>query len=533
MQKRNGYFQVIRDDAGISLRLFPPENGGEPIKSEQIKKYLDKNQIIDYNFKKVTTALSDLKQELILPISIYNGYPIHESVDIEVSDDGMTAIIRFYPPSNDGQRIALAEMKNDLEIAGLRYGIDMSILMSQLNNPVYCTDFVIAKGKPTREGKSAYVTYMFKTDRKAKPKHNDDGSVDFHDLDNISHIQKDELLAKLTPADLGENGTNVFGQEVRPHSVERKTLKYGKNIRLSEDSLEIYSEVDGHAMLEGDKVFVSNTYDVPADVDNSTGDIIYDGNVIIHGNVRTGFKVKASGDIEVFGAVEGAEIISGGQVVLHHGIQGMSRGMIVAKGNVITRFIESARVHSEGYIEAEAIIQSKVAAKGDVIVKGVKGNIIGGHVRSSTLIDAKSIGSNMGISTTVEVGLDPTVQDKFINLKKEMVDKNDELKKLLQVIEVLKKRLELGPVDDEKKSAYKRTVQTVGVLRSDILSKQDELDRLTEEISENSGAKVMVSRVIFPGTKVIVSGIQHNVNEQVSRCQYLKLKGEVKASPLA
>lgn len=533
MQARNGYFQVIRDSNGISIRLFPPVNGGEQVKSEQIIKYLEKNQIIECDFKRLGTDFTDLKTEVTIPISCYRGYPIDESMDIEVAKDEMIAVVRFYPPSNDGKRIGLSDMKNDLELAGIQYGIDDTILISQIKQPVYCTDFIIARGKAVREGQNAYVTYMFKTDRRAKPKRKEDGSVDFHQLENISHIKKGDLLAKLTPASLGNSGINVFGQEVKPHSVERASLKYGKNIRLSEDGLAIYSEVDGHAVLEGDKVFVSNVYEVPADVDNSTGDIIYDGSVIVHGTVRTGFKVKASGDIEVFGAVEGAEIISGGQVILHHGIQGMAKGIIVAKGNVVTKFIESARVHSEGYIEADSIIQSQVAAKSDIVVKGAKGNIIGGHIRSSTLIDAKSIGSNMGISTVVEVGLDPTIQDKFVSLKKNIVDKNNELNKLKQVAEVLKKRSEQGQLDSDKKLAYKRTIETIDKLRSELLSMQNELDTISCQISENNSARVMVSRVIYPGTKVIISGIQYNVNEQVSYCQYIKQQGEIKLSPLA
>ena len=290
--------------------------------------------------------------------------------------------------------------------------------------------------------------------------------------------------------------------------------------------------MDGHAVLEGDKVFVSNVYDVPGDVDNSTGDIIYDGSVVVHGTIRTGFKVKAFGDIEVFGAVEGAEVIAGGQVILHHGIQGMSRGIIVAKGNVVTKFIESAKVYSEGYIEAQSIIQSQVSAKGDVIVNGAKGNIMGGHVRSSTLIDAKSIGSNMGITTVVEVGLDPTVQDRFTKLKRDMIEKNEELIRLQQVKMVLKKRLAQGQNDNEKRMAYNQTVAAIDELKKEIFAAQDEMDVLSGELSENTVARIMVSRVIYPGTKVIVSGLQYNVNEQVSYCQYMKLKGEIFISPL-
>ena len=53
-------------------------------------------------------------------------------------------------------------------------------------------------------------------------------------------------------------------------------MKFGKNIRESEDKTQIFSNIDGHVRLEGDKIFVSDTYEVLGDVDASTGDIEYE-----------------------------------------------------------------------------------------------------------------------------------------------------------------------------------------------------------------------------------------------------------------
>ena len=69
---------------------------------------------------------------------------------------------------------------------------------------------------------------MFNADRKAKPRRKDDGSVDFHQLDNINHVCKGDLLAILHQADLGENGRNVLDEVIKPASVSHTFLKYGK-----------------------------------------------------------------------------------------------------------------------------------------------------------------------------------------------------------------------------------------------------------------------------------------------------------------
>ncbi len=73
------------------------------------------------------------------------------------------------------------------------------------------------------------------------------------------------------------------------------------------------------------------------------------------------------------GVVEGASLKAGGQIVLKRGIQGMGRGILEAKGNIITKFIENATVKSDGYVSTEAILHSNVAAKGDVTATGRKG----------------------------------------------------------------------------------------------------------------------------------------------------------------
>ena len=57
MGNQNGYFQLIRDDKGMNIKLFKAEEGGENITLDEIVKYLEKNHII-----KVKTACCDPQQ---------------------------------------------------------------------------------------------------------------------------------------------------------------------------------------------------------------------------------------------------------------------------------------------------------------------------------------------------------------------------------------------------------------------------------------------------------------------------------------
>lgn len=533
MGNKNGYFRLIRNENGIGIKVFPPEPDGEEVQYNEIVKYLESNHILNIDIKAlnraVTKGAEDVQQVLLTP---NKGYHVNEKMYIIFDDNNMKAIARFYPASNDGQDISKDEILSELEYSGIKYGINENEINRFLNDKQYCTDYIVAAGTPPRHGEDAKIKYHFNTDRRLRPKRNKDGSVDFHQLDNISHIHKGDLLAELIPADLGEPGTDVCGNSVQPKKVERKSLKHGKNITLSEDGMKMFSEVDGHAMLENDKVFVSNVYEVPADVDNSTGDISYEGSVTVKGNVRTGFKIKASGDVEVYGAVEGAEIVSGGQIILHHGIQGMSKGILVAKGNIVAKFIESAKVHAQGYVEADTIIQSQVAAKGDITVMGVKGNIIGGHVRSTSLISAKSIGSPMGITTMVEVGIDPNIQERINILKESMEEKNSTLKKMSQIVEMFKQKLKLGQIDNDKVALYKKSMEDIKTIQHELADMQKEYDNLASELTGNANATIAVSQDIFPGTKVVIGGEIRFINEELCHCRFKKQSGYIKSLPL-
>ena len=55
--------------------------------------------------------------------------------------------------------------------------------------------------------------------------------------------------------------------------MKNRKLEYGLNIVASEDGNDIFSDVTGHVSLQGGKVFVSDVYEVQADVDASSGDI--------------------------------------------------------------------------------------------------------------------------------------------------------------------------------------------------------------------------------------------------------------------
>lgn len=531
MECRNSYFQLIIGEKDLSMKYYPPTGGGEVLTIDEIIMYLDEQGVKDYDIKVINDAIATAKEPTIIKISNEPILSAFGVMKVKVTPDKMYAIARFYPPNEGREGMAVEEIERDLSALRITNGILTDAIKQFVRKPEYCKNIVVAMGKKPVQGRKASIEYMFKTDKKAKPRLKEDGSVDFHQLDNISHVRKGDVLAVLTKEYLGESGKDIYGNEVRPARVDRLTLKYGKNIEITEDGLKLISQVDGHVSLEGDRVFVSDNFDVPADVDNSTGDIEYNGSVTVRGNVRTGFAIKAKGNIEILGVVEGANIYAEGDIILHRGIQGMSKGHLECKGNLISKFIESAEIKVDGYIETDTILHSNVSAKGDIYVRGKNGNIIGGKVRSTSLIEATRIGSTMGTLTEVEVGTDPTVSERIREIQDSINEKTEEKNKLDRLVGVLRKKQNAGTLESDKLTVLQNSTRNMIICDSEIKKLTEEYEKLTELIEANKNAIIKAKNDVFSGTKVVIAGDFILIHDDLTHVRFKKERGEIKSAP--
>jgi len=530
---KNGYFQILLGENASYVRLFPPVSGGEPIKIDEIKEYLSAKgfnpDIVELN--KTISNLGD--QPVNFQIANKRGIPCAESLSVTVSPDKMMAVCRFYPCSTAGAALTREDIISDLNFKGIKSGIDEAIIREFLSNKLYCTDYIIAMGKKPTTGSDASIQYFFNTNPNTKPKQNDDGSVNFFDLNTISKCTKGQVLAELTKEVRGEAGFNVYGETIPPRDVRKLTLKYNRNVVASEDGCTITAMVDGHVSLVDDKVFVSDVYEV-VDVDTSTGNIDYKGNILITGNVKAGFSVRAEGDIEIRGVVEGAIIEATGNVVIIRGMNGMGKGVLSAGGNVIAKFFENTTVTAGGYVRAEAILHSKISAKGDVDVDGRKGFIIGGVIRSMGTVSAKTIGTDMGVDTEIEVGIDPGIKTKTVTLEQRIAADRKKLASIEPIILTLTKKIKSGEkVTPEQVNYFKQLSTQYKLLNGQIQKDSDAYNKLLDEL-ENSNIEsiIKVSQQVFPGTKFTIGDAILNVTTPISHSRFVKEGADVRIKAL-
>ena len=532
MVYKNSFFQIVIKN-GTYLRVFPPNDSGTILDAREIADYLDNERIFDYNISAIHKAIENIHEITEIPISTQSVLPVGEKISIEVSEDGLVVKARFYPPSNGGSLLNMNSILQELKQERITYGIDENAIRQFLHKREYCTDIIIARGTSPRHGSDAYIEYHFDVDLKATPTLKEDGSVDFHHLGAINHIEKDALLATLHKADYGDPGTDVYGNHIKPRNVSNKKLRFGKNIYLSEDQTQIFSSIDGHVHLEEEKVFVSDTYEVLADVDASTGDIEYDGNVDIKGNVRTGFTVRATGDINVKGVVEGATLIAGGQVIIQRGIQGMNKGVIDCSGNVYAKFIENSEVKTRAAIVTEAIMHSQVFAQGDILVDGKKGLITGGRVCSRSMITMKTGGSDMGTVTKLEVGADPEMVEKCHKIAKHLPELQREMDSNQKIVDMYSKRIAKGDkLPPDKLATLKNAKQAVEAANEEFHKEQELLEHYQEVINADSNGQIKVMSLLYPGVEVTIADVVMHVRNEMKYTRLVRDGADIVVRPL-
>lgn len=522
----NGYFQLIEDNGHTSVKLYPETDGGEKIRVNEVMEYLTSRGLV-CDLSVLNKTILEASEPTILKIQMAPCPREDECYRLEISEDKMRVTARFYAPSTNGNHLSTAEFVNDLFYKKVVFGIKRDELDQFFEHPQYCTDIIVAEGKPPRHGLDAKIEYYFNTDLRAKPTLNEDGSVDFFHLNTISHCQQGDLLAKLIPADPGEEGCNCMGEKLKPRDVKNAVLKFGRNIELSEDKLSITSMVNGHVTLTDDKVFVSDILEVE-NVDNSTGNIEYKGNVKINGNVGSNFEVKATGNVIVNGVVEGAHIIAGGDIIIARGMNGMGKGKLEAGGNIVAKFMENSEAMAGGYVSTESILHSTVMAGTEVSVTGKRGFITGGRVCATNSITVKTLGSNMGASTVVEVGADPSMKVKLQEYQKSIVEIQKILKQITPLVVAFQQKLAMGVELPADKKEYVSSLIKLKELKEAELEKTlKKMDELQDIIEDKHQAQVIVNGEAFQGTKIVIAEVSRTLQTSVKYCRFIKERGDV------
>jgi uncharacterized protein (DUF342 family) len=315
---------------------------------------------------------------------------------INISKDRMAAWFYVIPPFNDGQGIKEEDLKSILNQEHVTTGIMEESLKSIVEDQVYGQAVLVAKGVLARNGIDGFIKDHFKRDLKLEFIEDENGSVDYKKLNNIQSVRDGEVICSIALAVPGENGMTITGQPY-PCTIKGTDVPVpvGRNTKLTEDRTQLVSQKTGHVTFVNGKFQVDPILKINGNIDNSTGNLDYDGDILITGDVRNGFTVKATGNIDIRGSVEGAQIIAQGSITIASGMSGNGRGTLTSDSDVKCRYLEHCTVTAKGNVYAESIINSKIESGQDIIVTSGMGVIIGGTLLAANSINARIIGSKV------------------------------------------------------------------------------------------------------------------------------------------
>ncbi|HVZ81923.1 MAG TPA: FapA family protein [bacterium] len=549
----NGYLTIKTQSDGIFLTVFPPVGKGVKATLDDLKREIQKVNVTPDNPATLSAILQQAsgKPQKIAEIKKVPG---QENVFVEISDDEMQAKLTVVPPQSEKDHFTnIDDVRGALQRRGVVYGLDenkmaeLSAKLSQfegaknINEPI---EMDIALGTPVTNGEDARLEILYSQTPQeatpAAPEETEDGRVDYRAAHKIDNTAKGTLLARKIPPTKGLTGMTVTGKTLPAIDGKDVDVTMGKGVVVNpENKDEWIADNDGQVIIKDNKISVLAIYEVPGDVNLSTGNIDFVGTVTVRGDVKDGFKVFAGEDLIVNGVVEGAELKCNGKLSIAGGVSGNDKAKIVCGGDANIKYIRNAIVEVAGSLtSSQAIMHSKVTVGKKVNVSGQKGVIVGGQVIAGEHVHAASIGSNFATPTEIvvgeAVGLRDELQKMDIELKASL-ENLDKTKKGIQFLKDLQTKMG-GNLPPEKKELLTKLTRAQFKLMADSKSmaeKKQELERKDQEGAEDRRrhAKVTCMGVIHTGVKITVNKASRQISEELKYCTLTESGGEVKVGP--
>ena len=505
----DGMYYIRRFGTRIMLKVILPVGKGIPVEFRDVLDDAKRDDTVSIDEDLIKKYIKMGTDSDYVLIGEYKHVGAGDAlVAVDVAKDEMKATITVSPPEMSGADVSYEMIERCLKQQGVVTGFLEDKMREFVDNPVYNIPYEVASAILPVDGRDAYVAYNFETDpKKLRAKVTDEGNVDYKELNQIQNVVAGQALATKMLPERGKGGKTICGRYLEAKNGKDIQVSLGANVHFDRDGVTIVADCDGEVMLVNNRVTVEPVKYLDA-VNIKTGNITFLGSVIVKGSVDDGFDVKASGNIEINGSVGKSRIEADGNVIIRQGVFGKEEGYIKAGKSLWVKFIQAARVEVEqNVIVYDSIMNSEVTAMKNIIVRGKKAQITGGHLFATEEICARNIGSpGGGTETVLNVGIDPRAKKELDELMNNQVVLQKELENLeldIQTLEQLKKRMR--NLSSEKAENLKKLT----LRRDENVAQTQEMslkiDKLQAHLRElKAVGKVKAEGTVYSGVKVYV-----------------------------
>jgi uncharacterized protein (DUF342 family) len=527
------YVHLLND--GAYLKVIPPEGKGRRVVESQVVQLVAARGISDYDENQIAGIVRDAAG-IYVRIGDFKRIPTNNStVTVDITADEMKAYITVTPPGAGGCDMPVETYLSFLRNNKVVFGVDEAALSRFVDRPVYNEAFQVAEGTRPQNGRDSYIQYNFETDQsKVKLREGSNGKVDFKDLNIIQNVVEGQPLAVRVPAENGTVGRTVTGKVIPAKNGREIAMPLGKNVHAGDDGASIVADMNGQVVISGGKINVEPVYTVRGNVNLKTGNIIFLGTVIITGNVEDGFSVKAAGNIEVDGTVERAELDAEGDIIVHQGITGKSNGLVRAGRSIWARFIENAQVEAGNMVVvSDGIINSQVDAFKRIVCQGKRAHIVGGRLRATEEINAKSLGSpTSGTETICEVGFDPKSKAQLDALEAQKVVMEKQLEEIqLNVQTLINIKKQRKSLPEDKEAYLNELMDKRQELSGDLQKNKEETEKIQGFLNNlKTRGRISASAKVYPGVKILIRDAKEDVRNEYRAVTFVLENGLVRVT---
>jgi len=536
-----GSLSFFLDEDSGELRVdWEPTDDLPAVNMAMLEQALASNGYSEFQFyDDALTAFVAKSQTATTLLTMALGKRLDGEFSLRLEEDLMTAYLTLIPPK--GGRTVNARLIETIQNRGIVFGI----LHDQLKTAMAagrCENLIIAQGIAPQHGAPTRFKSLLAT-KHVSPMPIDESAVtQYHDLAPLLLVARGDRLMRRFPAVTGTCGTNIKGEIVLAEPII--DVPFGAALQgaatAADDTDLLVATTAGQATAAKDGVSVNPVIEV-SDVDLSTGNIRFDGSIRVKGDVKAGMQLIVSGDVIINGKVEAAEILAGGNVRVKGGVVGRAilptdlrtRPAAIAKirckGSVQAQFMEHADIKAaESIMVDEGVRQCELAAGNEIIVgktSSTAGQIIGGRAQAANKVKAMRLGSSAGVSTHVQVGVDPFLEKKLKERAELLQHKLAEMDRVLKLIAYFKKDTvrAAGGIADKVEATHRHLAVEINAA----VTEQNLLNTTNVNVDH---AQVCCRKMIHEGVEIHIGKQSWQAEQMTGPCIVRQLEGKITAS---
>ena len=134
----------------------------------------------------------------------------------------------------------------------------------------------------------------------------------------------------------------------------------------------------------------------------------------------------------------------------------------------------------------------------------------------------------MGTDTVIEVGISPVVKKRYKDLLEQEEEDSKIIERAVPILEAARDKYLAGKeLSDTQIENVRSLAEVVKEKRAVLAAVRSEIDELDMIMTDEKQAQVVVEKVIYPGTKIVINDVSKIIKESVQYCRFIRYKGDV------